>query len=201
MSNYNPEYESEYESEYKTESESEYKSEYESEYETDNESYGSWDETDIDYITYEHQEISLSKYNLVLCELYDRNIHGNIDGEINYHYLTFTRFKIIDNNFINNNFVHLMSSFPNRINLEISQCLYLPSQHCVSILKTYWLKLIQRTWKKICRNRKITVLRRSNPNAIKYREIYGKWPNNCIDYPSLIGMLSNLSRASSRISS
>jgi hypothetical protein len=54
---------------YNSEYNSEYKYEYKYEYESDNKSYNLWDETDNDYITYKYQEI-------------------------NYHYLTFTRFLI-----------------------------------------------------------------------------------------------------------
>jgi hypothetical protein len=159
--------------------------------ETDSESNDSWDDSDDEIDNenvYEPEEPSLTKYNLVLCELYNRNIHGDVDGEINYHYLTFTRLKKNDNNFIRR--------FPNHIKLEIAECLYLPSEHCVSILKTFWLRLIQRIWKKIYIERKSIIKKRSNPNALFYKQIYGKWPNNCLYYPQLKGMLSNLSKTS-----
>lgn len=165
---------------------------YNSEDETDNESYGSWDDTDveseIDDPIYEPEEPSLTKYNIVLCEKYNRQNHGNVDGEINNHYLTLIRFTTLDNNYI----MMLRRNYPFG-KIEIAECLYLSSDHCVSILKTHWLRLIQRTWKKICTNRKLTILRRSHPNSLKYREIYGKWPNNCNSFPTLKGMLSNLS--------
>jgi len=168
--------------------------------ETDIESIGSWDETDeeteIDEIIYEPEEPSSTKYNIVLCELYNTEYHGYIDGEINNHYLSLMRFKNYDYNNINN----IREQTPSRLRLEIAECLYLPSDHCVSILKTHWLKLIQRTWKKIYRTRKRTLLMRSHPNSLKYREINGRWPNNCSNYPTLRGMLSNLFRTSSRSS-
>lgn len=157
---------------------------------------GLWEETDddteINDPIYEPEEQSLTKYNIVLCERYNRNIHGNVDGVINNHYLTLIRFIELDLNFIN------LLNCPTNAKLEIAECLYLPSEHCVSILKTYWLKLIQRTWKKNCRIRKSMITMRSHPNALAYREIHGKWPNNCANFPSLSGMLSNLSRTSSR---
>jgi len=167
---------------------------YNSEDETDTESYGSWDETDdeteIDEPIYDPEELSNTKYNIVLCEQYNRNIHGNINGEINNHYLTQIRFKELNLDIINNFIMNISCK------LEIAECIYLPSDHCVSIIKTHWLKLIQRAWKKIHRLRKLTIAMRSHPNALKHREIYGRWPNSCSNYPSLSGMLSNLSRAS-----
>lgn len=139
-------------------------------------------------IIYEPEEQSLTKYNIVLCERYDNYRHGVVSGEINFHYLTFVRLKELDVEYMN--FVEQFAP----VKLEIAECLYLPSQHCVSIIKTHWLKIIQRAWKKICRDRKLTIAMRSHTNALKYREIHGIWPNHCINYPSLKGMLSNLSR-------
>lgn len=163
---------------------------YNSDDETEIESNGSWDETDDETI-YEPEEPSLSKYNIVLCERYNELIHGIVDNHVNDHYLTYIRFKSLDINIINNYINNTLCK------LEIAECLYLPSQHCISILKTHWLKIIQRTWKKTYKERKLSITRRCHPNAIKYREIYGKWPNNCSNYPLLRGMLSKLSRTSS----
>lgn len=164
--------------------------------ETDTESYDSWNETDdeTDYgdIMYEPEESSLTKFNIVVCEKYNQQRHGITTFEVNRHYLTHFRFKLLDVNLINN-----FTIFGNA-KLEIAECIYLPSDHCVSIIKTFWLKLIQKRWKNILKERKMCISRRSNPNAIHHREIYGKWPNNCINYPLLKGMLFNLSRASSR---
>ena len=173
---------------------------YISDIETDNETQGSWDTTDddteMDELIYEPEEPSLTKYNIVLCELYNKEYHGQTDGEINNHYLTLMRFTKYDHNYINSIIVHN----PSRFRLEIAECLYLPSSHCVSILKMHWLKLIQRTWKKIYKCRKIINLIRSHPNSLNYKEINGRWPNNCINYPGLKGILSNLSRTCSEIS-
>lgn len=156
----------------------------ESYYESDDETYNS----ELDNTEYEPEEISLTKYNIVLCEIYNGYIHGK-SNEAKCHYLTHTRLKTLDLNLIND-----VKRLCPAIRLEIAECIYLPSQHCVSIIKTHWLKLIQRAWKKICRDRKITIIQRSHPNALRYREIHGSWPNYCINYPSLRGMLLNLSR-------
>jgi hypothetical protein len=173
-------------------------SNYISENERDNESHSSGDESEIeseieseaDDLMYDPEEESLTKYNIVLCELYNKDYHGYVDGEINNHYLSLIRFKNYDYNYINS----FRITDPSRYRLEIAKCLYLPSCHCISILKTHWLKLIQRTWKKIYKDRKQTLLLRSHPNSLKYREINGRWPNNCANYPTLTGMLSGLSR-------
>jgi hypothetical protein len=165
-------------------------SNYNLQYETDDDSVEYSNEIDSETefdIIYQHEENSFSKYNLVLCEKYNQYIHGSINGEVNYHYLTHIKFKYIDMNiinyYINNNTM---------CKLEIAECLYLETGHCISILKTFWLKIIQRTWKKICKDRKNITKKRSNLKALFHREICGKWPENCIQYPYLRGMLSNL---------
>jgi hypothetical protein len=149
------------------------------------------DETEYDDI-YEPEELSITKYNIVLCEKYNEMFHGISNPELNYHYLIHFRFKRLDMNIINTYFEY--EEFDN-CRLEIAQCIYLPSEHCISIIKTLWLKLIQRKWKKIFNERKLCLSKRCNPNALKYKEIYGRWPNNCLIYPSLKGMLSDLSRS------
>ena len=71
---------------------------YISDTESDDESQGSWNETDDETETsellYEPEEPSLTKYNIVLCELYN-NTHGtpNINSQhLYYNYLTIYRF-------------------------------------------------------------------------------------------------------------
>jgi hypothetical protein len=165
---------------------------YNFEQENDNESNGSWyetdDETEIDEPIYDPEEPSLTKYNIVLCERYDGNKHGISSGVINNHFLTIVRLKELDMDYINGISLYTPGF------LEIAECLYLQSEHCVSIIKTHWLKIIQRKWKKIYKDRKLIIARRCHPNALKYREINGTWPNYCINYPRLRGMLSKLSR-------
>ena len=167
-----------------------------SEEDTDNETNSSWDETDNeDYndFVYEPEEHSLTKFNIVLCEKYNMSLHGQANNEMNNHYLTHTRFKQLNMDIINE-----FKVVSNTLRLEIAECIYLPSEHCISIIKTFWLKLIQRKWKNVYKERKLCISRRCNPNSLKYREINGKWPNNCLNYPSLKGMMFKLSRTPSR---
>jgi hypothetical protein len=164
---------------------------------TDNESYSAEDETDYEDdneepITYEPDEPTETKFNIVLCQRYNKSLHGPAPKTLNNHYITYLRFKQLDMDFINFYNMNL-----NVLQLEIAECIYLPTLHCIAIIKTIWLKLIQRKWKHICKERKMCLIRRANPNALKYREIYGTWPNNCTNYPQLKGMLCNLARCSS----
>jgi len=167
---------------------------YNSEHETDNESQTTWNESDEETINddyndfYEPEDISNTKYNIVLCERYNKNIHGIFNDFINYHYLTHLRLKKFNNNVIND-----LMNLNTRLKIEIAECIILPSQHNICILKTFWLRLIQRVWKKIYREKNNVIKKRSNPNAIFYKQIFGRWPADCLFYPHLRGMLSNLS--------
>lgn len=75
---------------------------------------------------------------------------------------------------------------------EIAQCITLSGGECVAILKTIWLRLIQRTWKKIYKERQRILLLRCRPESLKYIQIYGKWSQECCFMPSLKGMMTYL---------
>ena len=64
--------------------------------------------------------------------------------------------------------------------------------HNIVILKTTWLRLVQRKWRTIFNERKRIVKERMKVSSQKYWELYGKYPNNCRYLPSLNGMLSDL---------
>lgn len=73
---------------------------------------------------------------------------------------------------------------------EIMQLIIHPTSHAYNvILKTHWIRLIQRTWKNVMRNRKVILKQWSHPNALKQREIQGK---STITIPSFRGMMAYL---------
>ena len=80
----------------------------------------------------------------------------------------------------------------NYIKPEITECIYLNTGHCVAILKTHWIRLIQKKWKNIIKERKTIIKKRCTVKSLRHREITGKWPDDCLFYPQLQGMLSNL---------
>lgn len=192
-------------------------------------------------------EIISDKNKLVLCEIYNRAIHGfsaefsdpAIDGqylviesfkpqglydldsdsysdfsddedEINYDdrpfsihsVATFYQAKYIMfskkyGNKIRHPFIRNYAKIISRefyIQPEIAQCFYLSGEEYVAILKTFWLRLVQRRWKTVFALRKQVISKRKNPTAIFYRERTGKWPVDCAQFPSLRGMLSELTK-------
>jgi hypothetical protein len=165
----------------------------------------------------EEQGDGYSKYSIVLCELYNRNIHGepkSVSEKIDTHYLLSCRFKTLNIEFIKSiaefmnreysrlngkklkhsvikNYQKIIRQ-PNYIKPEIAECIYLNNNECIAIVKTFWIRLIQRKWKNIYRERQNVLKRRSTYKSLKYREILGRWPSDCCYYPGLRGMLKNL---------
>lgn len=53
------------------------------------------------------------------------------------------------------------------------------------IIKTFWIKLIQRSWKKIYSKRKEIIKKRVNINNLHFWQINGKWPDGLNYLPSV----------------
>lgn len=165
---------------------------------------------------YEPEEISRTKYNIVLCELYNLKKHGipDLNSGVEYHYMIRNRYKKFNANLceydcsgyhdwimeqFNTIIPHnIFRNYENIISREdyfkpeIAECLYLSGGECVAILKTFWIRIIQKKWKKILLERKEKIKLRKQIKSILYRETTGKWPSTCLYLPSLKGMLSEL---------
>jgi len=73
----------------------------------------------------------------------------------------------------------------NYIKPEIGHCIDLPTGETIVIIKTIWLKIIQRKWKKVFAERKRIEKERGHPNALYTRMITGHWPDSCREMPKL----------------
>lgn len=186
-----------------------------------------------------NNELSLGKLNLVVCEMYNKFIHGydaNSYDIVKGHYLCMhvsrnrsifderdTESDLEDDEYQRDQFyedgechisdiVDLHSAYyinyvkkPSRkhdiirnyrriiskndyIQPHLAEVLYLPSGECVAIIKTMWLKVVQRAWRRFCNQRKEAINNRKNPRSLYYREIHGSWPKECNYYPSVNGM-------------
>jgi hypothetical protein len=80
----------------------------------------------------------------------------------------------------------------NYIKPEIGEYIVLPTQEAVAILKTFWLRILQRKWKNVFKERLNIIKMRSNPICVYARQITGKWPPYCSHLPGLRGMLNPL---------
>jgi hypothetical protein len=137
-----------------------------------------------------------SKYKLAICELYNTNYHGYTNNSykfINNNFLiqfifTIEAFYHNEHNscveFLQRNIYHgehpiirnykKISSNKNYIKLDIVQDYYLSGNEHIAIIKTFWLKIFQRIWKKFYKNRKQLIKFYSNPKQLMKREINGK---------------------------
>jgi hypothetical protein len=192
------------------------------EYFNDENNYNTDSDSDFEEEYYEADEASKTRFNLVICELYNRGIHGvpDIHSGVDSHYLVNSRFKNFDlcdindydyivmlrarymnlsNKYINsNNKCVNRTRFRNYLNIitrenyirpEIAECIYLSGNECVAIIKTFWIRLIQRTWKKVYKAKMETIRKMRSVSYLKNREINTK---SMLSMPSLKGMLSYL---------
>lgn len=154
-----------------------------------------------------------TRYNVVLCELYNKS-YGN-NKNLCYYYLNIYSFKSLNMYLINKisktykttyslitnfksfslikNYENIVKN-ENYIKPQIAENIVLESGHTICIIKTIWFKLIQRTWKKIYALRNDTIKKRCRIESLKFREITGRWPDDCIYFPSLNGMISSLKK-------
>lgn len=61
-----------------------------------------------------------------------------------------------------------------------------------AILKTFWLKIIQRKWKKIYKQKQDIIRKRKSLSSIRNREIHGCLNDGTDYYPSIYGMLCHI---------
>lgn len=155
----------------------------ETDYESESEQYSSDSEEDLD--SYVPEEPSHTKYNMVLCHHYVCNDrHSYVPMSM---HLVYMRFKTTHYGRMYKLFKS-MYSFAPKLKLELAECVYLPSGHCCAILKTFWIRIIQRKWKKVYRQRRQAIL---HWNKIRDREVFARGP---MRFPGLVGMLSELRR-------
>lgn len=57
--------------------------------------------------------------------------------------------------------------------LEIVQCINIINSQIVCVLKTFWLKIFQRKYKKYYKNLQIQIKRGKNPKVLFYRQLTG----------------------------
>lgn len=84
---------------------------------------------------------------------------------------------------------HNITRGPNYIKPEIAECIVLPTGENIAIIKTMWIKIIQRKWKKVYAARQHIIKCRSCPSSLSIRQLTGMWPRHCLRMPGLKGML------------
>jgi len=75
--------------------------------------------------------------------------------------------------------------------IDILKLQVLPDQTFTVIKKTYWIRIIQRRWRSILRERNNIMRKRGSIPAQRHFELYGHYPNGLRYFPGLCGMLRN----------
>jgi hypothetical protein len=91
------------------------------------------------------------------------------------------------------NYYNIISK-SNYIKAEIGKYIILPTQETIAILKTFWIKIIQKKWKKVFEQRQKMIQERCKIQNLKFRQTTGYWPEYCNKLPRLRGMLKQLKK-------
>jgi hypothetical protein len=75
-------------------------------------------------------------------------------------------------------------------NVEIMKLYILNDGTYSVVLKTHWIRLIQRHWRKALQIRKQIMKKQMNVRSLYHREIYGRFPNGLNKLPMLSGLMS-----------
>ncbi len=106
--------------------------------------------------------------------------------------------ELLDDNFIGQYNHNTIRNYENiirsRIFLrpQIAECIKLPTEENICILKTFWINIIIRAWKKAFMKKKELENKRNSPRSLRYRECFGVWPDYCRSLPSIRGLLKDL---------
>jgi hypothetical protein len=57
-----------------------------------------------------------------------------------------------------------------------------PGDFATAVIKTHFIRLIQRKWKRIYAERQRVLALRKHPSSLYFRRIYGSWPSSCAKY-------------------
>ena len=66
------------------------------------------------------------------------------------------------------------------------------SQRMTVVIKTHWIRIIQRTFRKIYQRQREIIAIRRQPRSILHFSVFGKYLNGANHFPTLRGMLSGL---------
>jgi hypothetical protein len=75
---------------------------------------------------------------------------------------------------------------------QIAECIYLSGDERVAIIKTHWIRLIQRNWRRVYNEQQRVQRIRRDPRQLHHRQITGTWDKDCLHLPTLHGLLSGI---------
>jgi hypothetical protein len=153
----------------------------------------------------------LAPHKLAICEVFHPIFHGqdeNSSPGIQSQFLVYTLIELED--FYSGEYLYEVSSLQRYRNatqimhgtahpsirnypkvsrkymrLEIVQADVLAGGEEVAYLKTFWLRLVQRRWRKIYQARKEILKKRRQIQVLQERQRTGKWPAHLRQLPTL----------------
>lgn len=124
---------------------------------------------------------------------------GNNKTSTDKQYILYAN-SVTPNTFFRFNINHIQSYlleysiFVTSPNIDIMQLFILDDYTYTVVIKTYWLRIIQRHWKKIYSQRKYCINRRKQIKTMMYVERNGRYPYDCDIMPGLHGMLMSYNK-------
>ena len=117
------------------------------------------------------------RYKIVICDLFDSNIYGideNSDKDIEKHFIVIHSYVYYNSKAIKKDIKFYSKQLNKNLQPEIAECIILSGDETIAILKTFWIKIIQRKWKKVFRSymwnqylRQLKGLTPSCPNLLR----------------------------------
>lgn len=157
------------------------------------------------------EQSSMSQFKIALCEIYNKDLHGlteNSSRDIQEHILATYLFDLEEfydvegvNDILNmmqneyslhedlshdniRNYKNIVTQ-PNYFTLDIVELHELEGQEIVATKKTHYIKMIQRRWRSILKERERILKARRTPRSLRERELTGKWPKHLRNWPTL----------------
>ena len=153
--------------------------------------------------------IAHGRFNLVTVCVYNSKVHGS--PECDGHYLVYS--ALMQTNYYTRRVLHnikeMNAFYSNRVrnhrfirnykvitnsqyvcSPQIAECIYLPGGEHVAIIKTMYIRIIQRAWKKAYAMRASALMKKFRPTNILHRFAHGTWPECCTNLPTIRGILA-----------
>lgn len=178
---------------------------------SDSDSIDDFDEDD-ELVLYEPEEQCPTRFTLAICIINKTASYPNNE----YFHMVVARFKCLKCDYIEHcryNYAYgdetqsrlfrrmfpRLSKYYNSpafLRAELIETFYLPpDNYCVAVIKTIWLRLVQRTWRNVLAKRKEVIRLRCMLSSLKHLENKGRWPHSCSTMPTLRGMLAPLKQS------
>jgi len=149
-------------------------------------------ESDSDYSDFECNPGDNGMALAVVCKWNEKEFGRNSTSSmgIDYHWIVMETINVNKLEEMHERYEFYRRHCGGHVSLEVVrwECLY--GMELVGYWKTFWLKLVQRKWKRIMAEKKKIIEERKMPKSLIYREKHGKWPVHLDTMPTLRGMMA-----------